>query len=820
MTHLYSRYVLGSPRTVLVCLGLLCLVAIWFLKDFRLDASADSLLLESDSKLRVFREVSERFGTQDFLFVTFTPDEDLFSAESLEHIRRLRDELSQLPMVSSVVSLIDVPLVTPGGGKLVDVVRNYTTLADPGTDRNVARKELLESPLYSNLVLSADGTTTALQVNLKNNAEYLQAQKNRNRLLIIKSQQELSGAEQQELLRAQDEYVKQKHLFDTANHNNIRAIREIIDGYQQFGRVHLGGLTMVTDDMISFIRNDLAIFGVGIFLFLVFTLAIIFREPRWVVLPLASCAFACLILTGMMGLVGWQVTVISSNFVSLMLIITISMNVHLVVRYRQLLRDKPELSQYELVLEMTRRMFLPCLYTALTTMIGFGSLVVSDIKPIIDFGWMMTLGLALTCIASFVLFPSVLVLLKKPARASADSETTPFTAVLARVTESYGRTILVISLLLAVVSVTGIMKLRVENSFINYFDESTEIHSGLKMIDEKLGGTTPLDIVIRFDPVDEYGETETTTDDDLEDLFGGLETDPADAWFTAYKVDRIKAVHDYLDGLPESGKVLSLASVIRVAESLNEGQPFDAFELAIINKRIPEQLKASIISPYVSISDNQARISARIMDSLPELRRNELLARIAADMEQKLGFGQDDYELTGLMVLYNNMLQSLFKSQIQTLGVVMAGIALMLMVLFRSLTLAIIGIIPNILAAGIILGLMGWAGIPLDMMTITIASITIGIAVDNCIHYIYRFREEFARQNGDYLATLRYCHAHIGKAVFYTAIIIIVGFSVLFFSSFVPTVYFGMLTALAMSIALLASLTLLPKLILLVKPFH
>ncbi len=815
----YKRYVLGSPRAVLFSLGILCLISVWFLKDIRLDASADSLLLESDSKLRVFREVNARFGTQDFLFVTFTPAQDLFDEVVLEHIRSLRDEISQLPLVSSVVSLIDVPLVTPGGGRLANVVNNYTTLADPLTDRNAARKELLESPLFSNLVISEDGKTTALQINLKNDQNYLLAQRNRNNLLILKNQHGLSAREAQELLVAEQEYVRLKRLFDASNHQNINDIRDIISKYQQYGKLHLGGLTMVADDMISFIKNDLVIFGTGIFLFLVLMLSIIFREPRWVVLPLASCVFASLILTGMMGLVGWQVTVISSNFISLMLIITISMNVHLVVRYRNIVREHPDMPQQQLVLETTRRMFWPCLYTALTTMIGFGSLVVSDIKPIIEFGWMMSLGLGLTIVVSFIFFPAVLVLLKRSRTVVADSERTPFTAVLARITERKGNSILLISLILAVLSVSGMMRLRVENSFINYFDDSTEIHTGLKLIDEDMGGTTPLDIVIRFNPVEEYGEADAGSGDDLDELFGGIDSDPADAWFTAYKIERIKAIHDYLDALPETGKVLSLASVIRVAESLNEGQPFDAFELAIINKRIPDQLKASIISPYISISDNQARISVRIKDTLPELRRNELLGRIANDLEQKIGLAHGDFELTGLMVLYNNMLQSLFKSQIQTLGVVMTGIALMLLVLFRSFSLALIGIIPNILAAGIILGLMGWAGIPLDMMTITIASITIGIAVDNSIHYIYRFREEFALRR-DYLSTLHYCHAHIGKAVFYTAIIIIVGFSVLIFSSFIPTVYFGLLTALAMFIALLAALTLLPRLILLMKPFH
>jgi predicted RND superfamily exporter protein len=263
--------------------------------------------------------------------------------------------------------------------------------------------------------------------------------------------------------------------------------------------------------------------------------------------------------------------------------------------------------------------------------------------------------------------------------------------------------------------------------------------------------------------------------------------------------------------------VLSLASIIRVGEEVNKGT-FDAFELAIVYKRMPQELKTSMIDPYISIENNEARINVRIVDSLEDLRRNEFLKQLRHDLINKLGLSEDKVQVTGLLVLYNNMLQSLFRSQILTLGVVMAGIFLMLVILFRSVSLAIIGIIPNLLAAAIILGLMGLLGIPLDMMTITIAAITIGIAVDNSIHYIYRFREEFA-QRDDYIKTLHYCHANIGKAVFYTATTIIIGFSILIMSNFIPTIYFGILTALAMLIALLAALTLLPKLILIWRPF-
>ena len=815
----YDRLVLGKPVLVLISILLICITSAYYAKDFKLDASADSLLLEGDEGLRIFRESSERFGTQDFLFVTFIPNQDLFSDTSLNQIRKLRDELAVLPLVDSVVSLIDIPLVKNSGSSLSDIANNYKTLNDPDVDRTAAKLELLESPIYSNLIISDDAKMTAIQLNLKNDQAYLNQQKEKNRLLIKKSQQELSPEEQLELDVALEKYLFLKSKFDLSNHENIKNVREIMGKYHQYGELHLGGLTMIADDMISFIKKDLIVFGIGVFTFMILMLSIIFKMARWVILPLSSCLIAGLIMMGILGYTGWQVTIISSNFISLMLILTMSMNVHLIVRYRQLSRDFSDKSHRELVMDTSSRMVLPCLYTALTTMIGFGSLVVSGIKPVIDFGWMMVLGLMVTFIVSFIFFPSLLVILDKPKLKVNDREETPFTSVLARMTENKGQFILAVAGILVLVSIFGITRLKVENSFINYFSDSTEIYRGLRQIDEKLGGTTPLDVIIKFDPVEEYGEAVVDEFSDFDDLFGEFEDDPADAWFTSYKIDLIKDVHNYMDSLSAVGKVLSLASVIRLAEDLNEGEEFDAFELAIINKRISPELKKSIIDPYISIEDNQARISARVQDSLPELRRNELLNKIKSDLESRFELDRDDYEITGLLVLYNNMLQSLFRSQIMTLGVVMGGIALMLCVLFRSFSLAVIGIIPNILAAAIILGLMGLLNIPLDMMTITIAAITIGIAVDNSIHYIYRFREEFPRNNKDYVSTMHYCHANIGKSVFYTAITIIIGFSILVFSNFIPTIYFGVLTALAMLIALLAALTLLPRLILLIKPF-
>jgi len=815
---LYDRIVLGHPVAILVLLSCILAFFAWHAKEFKLDASADSLLLEDDEDLRIFRELGDRYKTKEFLFVTFTPAENLFSPDSLQYIRNLRDELKQLPLVDSVISILDVPLVKQVEGTLSDVASNYRTLESEEVDLARAKDELLNSPIFSQMVISLDGQTTALQVNLKDDPEYSELQKSKNLLLYKKRKGLLDEEGKTHLVDVLSRYEDSKKTASQLNHENIIKIRDIMQDYRQYGVLYLGGVPMISDDMITYIKNDLMVFGFGVFIFLVLMLGIIFRRKRWVTLPLISCIYAGLLMIGLLGLVGWQVTVISSNFISLMLISTMAMNIHLVVRYRQLCNDHPEKTQQELVAEMANKMVWPCLYTALTTIMAFTSLVVSDIKPVIDFGWMMTIGLTVTFLTSFLLFPSLLILFDRTSPTGGENTQFRFTAVLAHITEKHGNKVLLLSVILALGSIYGITRLEVENSFINYFSEDTEIHQGLKLIDEKLGGTTPLEILVYFP--DEAGADEEFHDEDDEFalLFGGTDMGAEeDYWFTPYKVDRIKEIHDYLHGLDAVGKVLSLASLIRVGEDINQGT-FDAFELAIVNKRMPDDLKESMINPYISIPDNEARINIRIVDTLPELRRNELLQKINADMTAKLGLSADEFQITGLMVLYNNMLQSLFTSQIETLGVVMAGIALMLLVLFRSLPLAIIGIIPNLLAAAIILGLMGILRIPLDMMTITIAAITIGIAVDNSIHYIFRFREEYARI-GDYVETLHYCHANIGNAIFYTAITIIIGFSILVLSNFIPTIIFGLMTALAMLIALLAALTLLPKLIMLWRPF-
>ena len=493
---------------------------------------------------------------------------------------------------------------------------------------------------------------------------------------------------------------------------------------------------MIADDMMSFIKSDIIIFGLGVFLFIITTLWFVFKKLIWIIVPISSCIFSVLIMTGLLGLLGWKVTVISSNFIALMLILTMAMNIHMSTRFLQLKNSFPDLSNFEIISMTSRKMFWPIIYTVLTTICAFLSLIFSGIKPIIDFGWMMTLGLVVSFIITFTLLPTLISFVSNNNIKIKENSDSKITSFFGRISINNKNSIFIITVLVIVLSIIGISRLEVENSFINYFNKNTEIYKGMKLIDKNLGGTTPLEVILKFP---EKKEVKTEIDDEFEDWGDEENQDDEKYWFTKDKVDKIQAVHNYLNNLTAVGKVLSLSSIIEVATQLNNNKPLDSLELGVLYSKIPESIKKDIINPYISIKDNEARISLRIIDSQDGLRRNDLINQINYDLENRLKLNKEEFKLAGVLILFNNLLQSLFKSQILTLGLVIIGIFTMFMILFRNIKLSLIGVVPNFIAAFFILGIIGLLGIPLDMMTITIAAITIGIAVDNSIHYIYRF---------------------------------------------------------------------------------
>ena len=791
LSHLYQNTVLKNPKSIFILLIISLLSFGYFSKDFRLDASSETLLIEGDPDLEYLREITDRYGSKEFLVLTYSPNDGMASESSINNLLSLKYKIQSLDWVHSVVTLLDIPLLNNSEAPLQERLENFKTLKDEDVDRKRGFEEILNSPVFKNFVISEDGNTSGIIVYIKKGKLNENENKTKKEIEIYKDN------------------LKKK------NHENILQIREVIKAYDDVGKIYLGGIPMIADDMMSFIKSDIIVFGLGVFLFIIATLWFVFKKIIWIIVPISSCFFSVLIMTGLLGLLGWKVTVISSNFIALMLILTMAMNIHMSTRFLQLRNDFPSSSNFEIISMTTEKMFWPIIYTVLTTVCAFLSLIFSGIKPIIDFGWMMTFGLITSFIITFSLLPTLLGFVSNINVNIKENNESKITSFFEKISINNKNTVFTLTGLIIILSVIGISRLEVENSFINYFNKNTEIYKGMKLIDEKLGGTTPLEIILKFP---EKEKSKLDEDDEFEDW--GDDEDQSDEkyWFTKDKVDRIDAVHNYLDNLPAVGKVLSFSSVIQVATQLNNNKPLGTLEMGVLYSKIPDSIKKEIIDPYISIKDNEARISIRIKDSLDGLRRNDLIKKINYDLKNELNLNEDEFKLAGVFILFNNLLQSLFKSQILTLGLVMIGIFAMFIILFKNIKLSLIGVVPNFIAAFFILGIIGLLGIPLDMMTITIAAITIGIAVDNSIHYIYRFKEEFLKYK-DYNKTLKVCHSTVGVAILNTSITIVFGFSILVFSKFIPTIYFGIFTGIAMLLAMISVLTLLPSLILITKPF-
>ena len=794
IAQFYQNIVLKNPKSILIILVIALISFGYYSKDFRLDASSETLLIEGDPDLKYLQEISDRYGSKEFLILTYTPNEGMITDASINNLLSLKYKIQSLDWVHSVITLLDIPLLDNSEAPLQERLENFKTLKDEDVDRDRGFKEIISSPVFRNFVISEDGKTSGI-------------------IVYIKKNEPISDIE----TKSKKEIEDHKDKIKKQNHNNILEIRDVIKSYEDIGKIHLGGIPMIADDMMTFIKSDIIVFGLGVFLFIVATLWFVFRKLIWIIVPISSCFFSVVIMTGLLGLLGWKVTVISSNFIALMLILTMAMNIHMSTRFLQLRENFPDKTILDLLILTTEKMFWPILYTVLTTIIAFLSLIFSEIKPIIDFGWMMTMGLITSFVITFSLLPTLINFVPKENISLDNYKDSRITLFFSKLSQNFQNSIFLVTGLVIILSLIGISRLEVENSFINYFNKNTEIYKGMKLIDEELGGTTPLEVIIKFP---EKKKTKTDEDDEFED-WGDDNNDENNEkyWFTKDKIDKISSVHNYLDSLPEVGKVLSFSSIIDVATMLNNNKPLGTLEMGVLYSKIPESIKKEIIDPYISIKNNEARINLRIIDSQENLRRNDLIKKINYDLKNKLELNEKEYKLAGVLILFNNLLQSLFKSQILTLGLVMIGIFAMFLILFKNIKLSLIGVVPNFIAAFFILGIIGLMGIPLDMMTITIAAITIGIAVDNSIHYIYRFKEEFGKLN-DYKKTIEMCHSTVGKAILNTSITIVFGFSILVLSKFIPTIYFGVFTGIAMLLAMISVLTLLPSLLLKIKPFE
>ena len=824
-------------RPWLVVIALIAVVgsAVVSLPNLRLEASSDSLLLQGDPDLAYFRESSAKYAGGEFLILTWEPNAPLLSPDSLEPLTAMVDELRRLRGVSGVTTLLDVPLLESPPLSLTDLARadSMPTLRDPEVDRRLALTELTSSPLYRNLLVSEEGDLTGILVSLEVDSEAETLLDQRESLRQVALLGELDEAGALSLAQVEAEYDIALARLGDERSRLVAAVRGVADRFRPYASIFVGGVPMIAADMLSFVQSDLTTFGSAILLVMAAAMWIIFRGWKWVVIPLAACSATATLLLGVLAATDWRMTVISSNSVAVLLIVTLSLSIHLVVRYRELHRAQPAASRTELAAGSARLMLVPCLYTAMTTIVAFTSLVVAGLQPVIDFGWMMTTGIVIGFCTVFTLVPALMVIIPDAPRATSQQTDAPFTQKFALIVQRHGVFVSAVTVVLIVISGLGIRSLEVENRFIDYFKEHTEIYQGMELLDARLGGTIPLDVILSapeapsaIDAVPpssaqeaDWGEEDGFFDEsfDIDFSFGSSGDAETSYWFSVPGRQLIDQVHRIVDDREESGKVMSLSTAFTVMDRLY-GSRLGGVELALIENSLPRDVSDSLITPFYNASAQEVRLSVRVMETSESLRRDAYLRELREQILTETGIEPERLHFTSLLVLYNNVLQSLYTSQIKTLGAVFLAIGVMFWALFRSLSIALLALAPNILAAGLVLGLMGLAGIPLDIMTITIAAIVVGIGVDDCIHYLHRFRDEIAL-DGDYHAAMMRSHGSIGRAMYYTTLTVVVGFATLTLSNFTPLLYFGVLTVVAMIAAVAGALLLLPQLILIFRPF-
>ena len=734
----------------------LIIIGITFIQiqNFSLDASSESLSLEGDNNLELYFDTQKTFGSDESLVISYmTNEETILGTKQISHLRSLRDDLLNIEGINSVISILDVSLFQSPPLSLIELASDVYTIDNGKAELSYIENEFKNSPLYANNLVSSDLKTTALLIPLAtDNPEILI---NQETLKVI-----------------------------------IEDIRLTMNEYRNEASLFLGGVPMIRNDAIAYIKSDLIVFSLAVILVMSIMLAFFFHKIRWVAVPIMISIIGALFMTGVISAIGWKVTVISANFFSLLLVMTLSVTIHLVVRYREILSNNPDATSSELTRQTLTEMIKPCTYTVITTIAAFVSLTTSNVKPVIDFGLMMSIGVMIAFVLSFISFAIFTMLLPKPITSSHPDQFLVLEKF-AIFTDKFGKRILVTLIVTMIIAFIGLSKLSVENSFINYFKKDTEIYQGLHLIDKELGGTVPLEIVFN----------------DIANAY----------WADSSLREDFHEVHEYLDGIPSIGKVLSIDTFMQILKKSNNGKTPNGFLLTLGKNNMPEFAKEQILKPHISEESDQIRIVARIKETTIGLNRNQLINDLNNDLIKNFNFDQEDFYFTGTFSLYNNLLQSLFESQIKTITSVFVIIFVLFLFIFRSASIALIAVLPNVIPSLLILGVMGLANIPLDIMTITIAAIAIGIGIDNAVHYISRFQNEFLK-DGDYLSSMYRTHNTIGISMFYTAATVAIGFLVLILSHFTPSIYFGIFMAIAMLSAVIVNLTLLPKLLIIFKP--
>lgn len=756
------KFIVSKAKAVLLAFIIVGVIMALYATRLGIDASSQTLLKEADPDLKAWQDMSKHYELSDFLLIAYSPNLDLLSDESLKIIAQISDEVSKIDGIQGVTSILTVPLLKSVKGGVSGILNGVKSLKDKDINLQIARFELGHSPIYTNNIVSKDLKTTAIILNLQPN---------------------LSRDEQAKLI------------------SNIRAV---IEKFNTKGKLYLGGASMIANDMIEFISKDLKTYAITLSVLLALCLWLFFRRIRWVWLSIFICIASVIFSAGLFGMAGWQITAVSSNFIAIELIITISIIIHLICTYNEISSLHPSLNQKALTYLTLRKKIAPSFWAIFTTIVGFASLCISDIKPVMMLGVMMSLSVAISLVVAFVLFGAICSILPtiKPKLSSGKYLQILTSKTSALATKNQALIFFVCFLMLAV-GIWGIANLRAENSFISYFSKDTEISKGMLIIDNDLGGTIPLDVVVKFNP--DKKDTEQNQNE-FEDEFNG---DDDKYWFNAKRVQVAKEIHEYLASNKFIGSVLSINTITEIIIEL-EGKA-DGFILAAMQANMPQNYAKILINPYVNIEKNELRFSVRVKDSDPSLRRNEFIKNLKLGLDKIAQKENVKIEVLGAMILYNNVLQSLVKSQLETILLTVLVLFVLFVAIFKSFKIALIAVISNLIPLVLVFGIMGALDIPLDVMSITIAAIAYGIGVDDIIHYIHRYLSE--RKSHDIATSIQRASKGIGSAMFYTSAAIFVGFGVMMSSEFVPTIYFGGLICLVMVVMLASALTLLPAML-------
>ena len=750
-----------------------------FLPRFGVEAGTNVLLNQDDPDLAYYNITRADWAYDEYAIVCVRRDE-WFSAEGVDVLKALDAELKTAPRVTRVVSILNVPLLRNKASAFGFPVPTF--LPQPGVKLDKAKDDLLSHTQALGNLVSTDGKDLNLLVYLDVPPELVKLDPEWSR-----AQGRKDVARLRELEAPYKAALAELKVRRDAMIAGVRRLTAAWGAPKLAQPPYLSGLPIITVNLVEHTQSDLRTFGIASFAAFVLAFAVVYRRFRWTAGPILACLLPVILILGAMAAMDEKVTVITSNMPVLLFTLMLPYTVYLVERYRERRGLFPGETQVEAVSTSAREIWTPCLYSATTTMAGFASLITSGILPMRTFGIMMTVGLAVGLGCVFLFLPALNARLRPlpgPAGSTSPEPRGVVKGLAFAVLRAPGLVVLFSAVLLGV-SVWGATKLNAETKFIDYFWPSSEVYRGLDFIDNRMGGTTPLEVNL---------------------------TSKAPGYFkTSDGLQAIAAVETYFAGVKETGNVRSFKSLVdEVRKALPKAKEEKVVETVAT-------LAKDLTREFCNADFTVSRVLVRFKETAPTLHRNNILRGLREHLAAQAALKDVEVRPTGIFLLYANMLNSLIDSQRETFLWVVGAIFAMLVVLFRSVVLSIVVLIPQVLPVFVCLGTMGWTGIPLDLVTVMIGSVAMGVGIDAAIQYAVRYRIELAAAGGDPRTAILRSHATIGRAIWIATSIVVAGFVILSLSKFVPSVYFGLFTALAMLMGQFAALTLLPALFLLFK---